>query len=95
MVAVCRTAGESRWAGQCGRAERGEGGGAVGRGGRDGAWLAVDGRSARSGREKRARTDDDDPVEGDPLLDDVSEAGREGVRWGQFVTSPNACRFAT
>ena len=47
------------------------------------------------GREKWARTDDDDSVEGDPLLDDVSEAGREGVRWGLFVTSPNACRFAT
>jgi hypothetical protein len=83
VAAVCRTAGksdgsrESRWAGQCGGAERGERGGAVGRGGRDGARLAADGRSARSGLEKRARTDDDDPVEGEPLLDDVSDAGRE------------------
>ena len=61
VAAVCRTAGksdgsrESRWAGQCGGAERGERGGAVGRGGRDGARLAADGRSARSGLEKRAR----------------------------------------
>ena len=55
-------------------------------------WQARE--TLRSGREKRARTDDDDSVEGDPLLDDVSEAGREGVPWGRFVTSPNACRFA-
>jgi hypothetical protein len=61
------------------------------------ARRAADSRRARSGREKRARTDDDnddDPVEGEPLHDDASEAGREGVRWDRFVTSPNACRFA-
>jgi hypothetical protein len=57
--------------------------------------------SARSGwpaREKWVRTDDDDyPVEGDlgePLLDDVSEAGREEECWSRFVISPNAIRFA-
>jgi hypothetical protein len=55
---------------------------------------AADGRSARSGREKRARTDDDDPVEGEPLLDDVSDAGREEAGLCRFVISPNACRFA-
>jgi hypothetical protein len=55
---------------------------------------AADGRSARSGREKRARTDDDDPVEGEPLLDDVSDAGREEAGLCRFVISSNACRFA-
>ncbi len=49
---------------------------------------------ARSGREKRARTDDDDPVEVEPLLDDVSDAGREEAGLCRFVISPNACRFA-
>ncbi len=62
--------------------------------GRDGARLAAGGRSARSGREKRALTDDDDPVEGEPLLDDVSDAGREEAGLCPFVLSPNACCFA-
>jgi hypothetical protein len=48
------------------------------------------GRSRRM-REKQARTWEDAPVEAEPLLDDVSKAGREGLR---FVISPNACRFA-
>jgi hypothetical protein len=38
-------------------------------------------------REKQARTGVDAPVE-------VSEAGREGARWGRFVISLNADRFA-
>ncbi len=36
-------------------------------------------------REKQARTGDDAPVEAEPLLNDVSETGRdsrEGARWG-------------
>jgi hypothetical protein len=42
-------------------------------------------------REKQAATGDDAPVEAEPLLDDVSEAGSEGAR---FVISTIACRFA-
>jgi hypothetical protein len=38
-------------------------------------------------REEQALTGEDAPVEAEPLLEDVSEAGR-------FVKSPNACRFA-
>jgi len=49
---------------------------------------------SRSGLEKRARTDDDDPVEGEPLLDDMSDAGREEGGLCRFVISSNACRFA-
>ena len=45
-------------------------------------------------REKQARTEEDAPVEAEPLLDDVSEAGREGARWGRFVISLNAVHFA-
>ena len=65
------------------------------RGGRaGGSGWGAGGRSARSGLEKRARTDDDDPVEGEPLLDDVSDAGREEAGLCRFVISSNASRFA-
>jgi hypothetical protein len=39
-----------------------------------------------------ARTAYDEKDE--PLLDDVSEEGSEGVLIGRFVTSQRACRFA-
>jgi hypothetical protein len=33
-------------------------------------------------------------VEGKPLFDDVSDAGREEAGLSRFVISSNACRFA-
>jgi hypothetical protein len=46
--------------------------------------------ASRRMREKQARTGEDAPVESEPLLDGVSEAGREGARWCRFVISANA-----
>ncbi len=55
-------------------------------------WTA-DLREQKSAREKQARTGEDAPVKAEPLLDDVSEAGREGARF-VILVSANACRFA-
>jgi len=74
--------------------EAGRSGGGVGMGRGSRRMAGAREAGSRSGLEKRARTDDDDPVEGEPLLDDVSEEGGEGELIGRFVTSQRAGRFA-